>query len=104
MVVDSTHQSSHRDEEKEDSHSNDSSDDVDAGYQTQALTPSSHSNEQQAYQLQETGQDTSQRIPGCSTAKDHTGGLRQNRRTELCVNEQEEVLSGPEAPLGTPAM
>lgn len=50
MVVDSTHQSSHRDEEKEDSHSNDSSDDVDAGYQTQALTPSSHSNEQQAYQ------------------------------------------------------
>lgn len=54
MVVDSAHQSSHSDEKKEDSHGNDSSDDVDAGYQTQTLTPSSHSNEQQAYQLQET--------------------------------------------------
>lgn len=54
MVIDSTHQPSHGDEKEEDSHSNDSSDDVDAGHQTEALTPSSHSNEQQAYQLQET--------------------------------------------------
>lgn len=61
MVVDSTHQASHGDEKKEDSHSNDSSDDVDAGHQTQTLTPSSHSNEQQADQLQGTEQVTSQK-------------------------------------------
>lgn len=49
-MVDSTHQSNHCDEEKEDSYSNDSSNDVDVGHQTQALAPSSHSNEQQAHQ------------------------------------------------------
>lgn len=46
VVVNSTDQSSHCDEQEEDSHSNDSSDDMDAGHQTQALTPSSHSDEQ----------------------------------------------------------
>lgn len=60
-MVDSTHQPSHSDEKKEDSHGNDSSDDMDAGHQTQALTPRSNSNEQQAYQLQDIEkQDTSQ--------------------------------------------
>lgn len=59
-MVDSTHQPSHSDEKKEDSHGNDSSDDMDAGHQTQALTPRSNSNEQQAYQLQDIEkQDTS---------------------------------------------
>lgn len=53
-MVDSAHQPSNRDEKKEDSHRDDSSDDVDAGHQTQALGPRSHSNEQEAYQLQET--------------------------------------------------
>lgn len=53
-MVDSTYQSSNRDEKKEDSHCNDSSDDMDAGHQTQALSPCSHSNEQQAYQLRKT--------------------------------------------------
>lgn len=46
VVVNGTHQSSHCDEQEEDPHSNDSSDDVDAGHQTQALSPSSHSDEQ----------------------------------------------------------
>lgn len=73
MVVDSTQQSGHCDEKKEDSHSNDSSDDMDAGHQTQALTPSSHSNEQQAYQLQEMESRMHLRILACSTAKGHTG-------------------------------
>ena len=54
VVVDSTYQSSNRDEKKEHPHRNDSSDDMDAGHQTQALSPRSHSNEQQAYQLRET--------------------------------------------------
>lgn len=55
MVVDSTYQPSNRDEKKEDSHCNNSSDDMDAGHQTQALSPCSYSNEQQAYQLWKTG-------------------------------------------------
>lgn len=73
MVVDSTHQSSHGDEKKEDSHGYDSSDDVDAGHQTQAFSPSSHSNEQQAYQLWETEQDASQIVSVCTTAKGFRG-------------------------------
>lgn len=36
VVVDSTYQPSDRDEKKEDSHCNNSSDDMDAGHQTQA--------------------------------------------------------------------
>lgn len=74
MVVDSTHQSSHRDEKKEDSHNDDSSDDVDAGHQTQAPSPSSHSNEQQAYQLWEKEQVHLKRILVCTTAKGHGRG------------------------------
>ena len=43
MVVRGAHQSCHRDEEKEDSHSNDSSNDVNARHHTeaQAATPMS---------------------------------------------------------------
>lgn len=71
MVVDSTHQSSHRNEKKEDSHGYDSSDDVDAGHQTQAFSPSSHSNEQQAYQHVDHVERT-QRILGAGKASaDH---------------------------------
>lgn len=46
MVVHGAHQSCHRNEEKEDSHSNDSSNDVDARHHTEALAPGSHANEQ----------------------------------------------------------
>lgn len=80
VVVDSTHQSCHRDEKKEDSHSNDSSDDVDAGHQTQALTPSGHSNEQQTYQLRETESRTHLRAPARSTAKGLTAPGTKGRR------------------------
>lgn len=69
-MVDSTHQSNHCDEEKEDSYSNDSSNDVDVGHQTQALAPSSHSNEQQAHQLQETNRLHLKRILECCTSRD----------------------------------
>jgi hypothetical protein len=53
MVVRGAHQSCHRDEEKEDSHSNDSSNDVNARHHTEALAPGSHANEQKAHKLQE---------------------------------------------------
>lgn len=53
MVVDSTHQSGYSDEKKENSHCNDTSDDPDAGHQAQASPPGSHSNKQEAYQLEQ---------------------------------------------------
>lgn len=107
MVVDSTHQSSYRDEKKEDSHSNDSSDDVYAGYETKALSPGSHSNEQQAYQLGETKSKIHLKEFYCAAQlkimRGGSGGeLGQKWRTRLCVNEGEEVISGPGASLGTP--
>lgn len=73
-MVDSTHQSSHGDEKKEDPHGNDSSDDVDAGHQAQALPPSSHSNEQQAHQLQEAERVTSPENPSAQRGRKSHGG------------------------------
>lgn len=46
VVVNSTHEPSHCNQEKEDSHRNDSSNDMNTGHQTQALAPGSHANEQ----------------------------------------------------------
>lgn len=46
VVVNGPHEASYRDEEEEDPHGDDSSDDVNAGHQTQALAPGGHANEQ----------------------------------------------------------
>lgn len=46
VVVNGPHEASHRDEEEEDPHGDDSSDDVNAGHQTQAFAPGGHANEQ----------------------------------------------------------
>lgn len=46
VVVHRAHETCHCNEEKEDTHSNDSSNNVNAGHQTQALAPGSHADEQ----------------------------------------------------------
>lgn len=94
MVVRGAHQSCHRDEEKEDSHSNDSSNDVNARHHTEALAPGSHANEQKAHK-HINHVESAQRIPGTGkSAANHLPRSGDPNGPKTCGEGIEDRLVG----------